>query len=171
VTPTTKEAVGVHDQPCSLDDLVRDGRMSRAHLERAMEIALALFALGSAHAQSHGLILVDTKYELGLIDNEVCVIDEVHTADSSRFWLAETYSERLAHAEAPQMLDKENLRRWLLAQGFSGTGTPPALTDEVRTDLAAHYWDLTERVLGQTVTPTPTLPDALERAVLRFMAM
>jgi len=170
VTPTTKEAVGVHDEPCSLDDLVNTGRVSRKHLEHAVEIALALFAHGSAHAAAQGLILVDTKYELGLVDGEVAVIDEVHTADSSRFWLADSYAARLAEGEAPQMLDKENLRRWLLKQGFSGHGPPPALTDDIRVDLAAHYWDLTERVLGHAVRPTPTAPAALAQLVATFTA-
>jgi phosphoribosylaminoimidazole-succinocarboxamide synthase len=155
ITPTTKEAVGLHDQPCSLDDLVAGGRISRAHLERAVEIALALFRLGQGHAAAQGLILVDTKYELGLIDGAVSVIDEVHTADSSRFWVAASFADRVARGEAPEMLDKENLRRWLLAQGFSGTGPPPALDDAVRADLAAHYWTLTERVLGRPFSPQP----------------
>jgi phosphoribosylaminoimidazole-succinocarboxamide synthase len=170
ITPTTKEAVGVHDQPCSLDDLVAGGRVSRAHLDRACEIALALFALGQAHAEQQGLILVDTKYELGLIDGEVAIIDEVHTADSSRFWVRGSWAARVAAGEVPEMLDKENLRRWLLSVGYSGNGTPPTLTDAVRTDLAAHYWDLTERVLGQQVSPTGADAARLEAVVGRFLA-
>jgi phosphoribosylaminoimidazole-succinocarboxamide synthase len=159
VTPTTKEAVGVHDQPCSLADLVTSGRVAQPHLDRAVEIALALFALGRAHAKSQGLLLVDTKYELGLLagpkGDEVIVIDEVHTADSSRFWQAGTYAERTARGEAPEMLDKERLRRWLLSVGFSGSGTPPALTDEVRVDLASHYAELTRLVTGSEFAPVP----------------
>jgi phosphoribosylaminoimidazole-succinocarboxamide synthase len=153
VTPTTKEAVGVHDRPCSLDDLVRDGRLERRHVERVVEIARALFRLGAAHADAHGLILVDTKYEMGLIDGEVCVIDEVHTADSSRFWVKATWAERVARGEAPEMLDKENLRRWLLARGFSGQGAPPALDEGIRVDVGAWYWTLTERLLGRPFVP------------------
>jgi phosphoribosylaminoimidazole-succinocarboxamide synthase len=155
ITPTTKEAVGVHDQPCSLADLVSSGRVSQKHLERGVEIALALYALGSGFAESHGLLLVDTKYELGIIDDEVVLIDELHTADSSRFWIKATYAERLAHGDAPEMLDKERLRRWLLSQGYSGEGTPPVLSADVRIDLAANYWDLTERVLGRPYAPVP----------------
>lgn len=170
ITPTTKEQVGVHDRPCSLDDVVRDGRVSRAHLDRACEIALQLFALGQRHADDQGLILVDTKYELGLIDGEVAVIDEVHTADSSRFWVKATYAARLLAGEAPRMLDKENLRRWLLAQGYSGQGPPPGLSDGVRVDLAAHYWDLTERVLGCAISPTGADQGRLAGVVQRFLA-
>ena len=171
VTPTTKEAVGVHDRPCSVDDLVNDGRVSRAHIERCIEAALALFAMGQAHARAHGLLLVDTKYEFGVAGGRVVLIDEVHTADSSRFWVAATYDERLARGEAPEMLDKERLRRWLIGQGFSGTGTPPALTDDVRVDLALHYWELTERVLGRAFAPAEGAAlDRVRAVVERFVA-
>jgi phosphoribosylaminoimidazole-succinocarboxamide synthase len=170
ITPTTKEAVGVHDRPCSVDDLVKDGRVSRAHIERCIEAALALFALGQAHAKAQGLLLVDTKYEFGVVDGRVVLIDEVHTADSSRFWVAQSWAERVGRGEAPEMLDKERLRRWLLSQGFSGTGTPPALSDDVRVDLALHYWDLTERVLGRPFTPVEgAAADRVASAVRRFL--
>jgi phosphoribosylaminoimidazole-succinocarboxamide synthase len=153
ITPTTKEAVGVHDRPCSLADLVAAGVVAPPILEEAVRIAVALFAMGQAHARAHGLLLVDTKYELGLVAGRVVLIDEVHTADSSRFWRADTYAARRARGEPPDMLDKERLRRWLVARGFSGHGSPPALNDDVRVDLAAHYWELTETVLGRPFAP------------------
>jgi phosphoribosylaminoimidazole-succinocarboxamide synthase len=177
VTPTTKEAVGQHDQPCSLEDIVASGRVARADLERAVEVALALFRLGQEHARSQGLLLVDTKYELGLYPaggsgrRRLLLIDEVHTADSSRFWIADGWAERQARGEAPEMLDKERLRRWLLAQGFSGQGAPPSLSEEVRIDLAAHYWELTERVLGAPFTPaTGEAGPRVKAVVERFLA-
>lgn len=166
VTPTTKEAVGVHDQPCSLDDLVTSGRITRPQLDIVVDAARALFSLGQAHAAAQGLILVDTKYEFGVVDGAVCLIDEIHTADSSRFWVQASYAERVGRGEAPEMLDKENLRRWLLGQGFSGNGTPPALSDEIRIDLALHYWALTERVLGRRFVPRKSDPAAAVRAFL-----
>ena len=169
ITPTTKEAVGVHDQPCSLADLVSSGRIQQKHLDRVVETALALFALGRAHADAQGLILVDTKYEFGLVDDEVIIIDEVHTADSSRFWLKESHRARVDRGEPPEMLDKENLRRWLLDRGFSGHGDPPALDDAVRTDLAAHYWTLTERVLGRPFSPTPGGAARIAEVVRRWL--
>lgn len=171
VTPTTKEAVGVHDQPCSLADLVSSGRVAKRHLDRCVEAALALFRMGQAHAAAQGLLLVDTKYEMGLLGDRVVLIDEIHTADSSRFWVADSYAARLRAGEPPDMLDKERLRRWLIGQGFSGHGKPPALSDEVRIDLAFHYWDLTERVMGRPFAPVPG--DALGRvssAVRAFLA-
>jgi phosphoribosylaminoimidazole-succinocarboxamide synthase len=170
LTPTTKEAVGVHDQPCSLADLVRAGRLDRRYVDRVVEIALALFRLGAAHAEAQGLILVDTKYEMGLIDGEVCVIDEVHTADSSRFWVKATYADRVARGEPPEMLDKENLRRWLLARGFSGNGAPPTLDDDIRVDLGAWYWTLTERVLGAAFSPQAGGGERVAGVVRRFVS-
>lgn len=166
ITPTTKEAVGVHDEPASLDELVASGRIaSTSQRDRIVEIALALFALGSAHARKQGLLLVDTKYELGLIGDRVVLIDELHTADSSRFWVADTYDARLAAGDPPDMLDKERLRRWLLARGFSGHGAPPALEDDIRVDLAVHYEELTRRVLGHVFVPTVGDPSARVGAV------
>ncbi len=170
VTPTTKERAGLHDRPCSLDDLINEGRVSRKHLERCVEIARALFALGQEHAERNGLLLVDTKYEMGLVGDRVVLIDEVHTADSSRFWVAGSYAERLRRGEAPEMLDKERLRRWLLAQGFSGHGAAPALTDDVRVDLALHYWELTERALGRPYAPAEgAAVDRVRGVVERFV--
>lgn len=154
ITPTTKEAVGAHDQPCSLEDLVRSGAVSQRHLDHIVEASLALFDLGSSFARAHGLLLVDTKYEFGLLEDRVVLIDEVHTADSSRFWRAESYEDRVAAGQAPDMLDKERLRRWLAARGFVGRSEPPALSDDIRVDLCTHYWELTERVLGRAFRPT-----------------
>lgn len=159
VTPTTKENAG-HDRPCSLDDLVASGRCTQKQSEACVEMALSLFALGASFAEANGLILVDTKYEFGVVDDEVILIDEVHTADSSRYWDGATYAERIAAGEAPVMLDKERLRTWLLANGFSGDGPPPALPDAVRIDLASHYWELTERLLGRAFTPPALAPGA-----------
>ncbi len=169
LTPTTKEAVGVHDRPCSLSDLVAAGRLSTAHVGRIVEVAHALFAMGKAHADACGLLLVDTKYEMGLIDGEICLIDEIHTADSSRFWVKATYAERVARGEPPEMLDKENLRRWLLARGFAGHGTPPVLDDAIRVDVGAWYWTLTEQLLGQSFVPQAGGEARLAQVVRQFV--
>ncbi|MCP4502238.1 MAG: phosphoribosylaminoimidazolesuccinocarboxamide synthase [Deltaproteobacteria bacterium] len=151
VTPTTKADVG-HDEPISLMAIPAAMGVKQKHLDAAVEYARALFSAGGAFAEKNGLILVDTKYEFGLIDDEVVLIDEVHTADSSRFWRANTYVERLAENKAPDMLDKERLRGWLLEQGFSGDGEAPAIPDDVKLDLADHYWQLTEQITGQPFT-------------------
>ena len=100
-----------------------------------------------------GLILVDTKYEFGMIDGELAVIDEIHTADSSRYWVAEEYEARYAAGESQLMLDKENIRQWLISQGYKGEGEPPAIPGEVRVDLAEKYVDLYQRLLGKSFEP------------------
>lgn len=154
VTPTTKEAVGQHDVPCSIASLQAKGVATRRQLEEVQERALALFALGSRAARERGLLLVDTKYEFGVIEDEIVLIDEVHTADSSRYWVASSYEERLSAGLAPEMLDKERLRRWLREErNFVGEGPPPSLPDEVRVDLASFYWSLTETITGRDFRP------------------
>jgi phosphoribosylaminoimidazole-succinocarboxamide synthase len=101
-----------------------------------------------------GLILVDTKYELGKTpEGEIVVIDEIHTPDSSRFWYAESYPERFAAGLDPESFDKEYVRRWLVAQGFSGDGPIPAIPDEVKIEAVMRYIEAVERITGQSFTP------------------
>lgn len=151
LTPATKAPKGEHDMPTSKAAIVASGAMTAEQLEAAEAAAFALFARGQALAAERGLILVDTKYELGLdADGQLTVIDEIHTPDSSRYWVAEGYAERFEAGEAQQMLDKENLRQWLLEEhGFDGHGEPPALSDEVRVMLADKYIRAFETVSGQ----------------------
>lgn len=166
ITPSTKAAVGIHDEPISRRTILERGLVDAQTLDRAFAIALRLFARGEALAAARGLILVDTKYEMGLIDGELVVIDEIHTADSSRYWIAETFAERFAAGQPPQMLDKENIRQWLIGQGYMGEGPIPAFPDDVRLDLAEVYTTLHERLLGvpfvpPSAPPTETLYAAL----------
>lgn len=171
LTPTTKAAVGDHDEPMSTADLVASSRVTAAQMEEVESMARALFAAGQAHAADCGLILVDTKYEFGIADDGgVVVIDEIHTADSSRFWKASSYAQRLGAGEAPEMLDKENLRRWLIARGYQGQGTPPTLDEAVRVDLADFYWRLTEDVTGAAFVPMSGGVPRLSAAVRRFLS-
>ncbi len=155
-TPSTKAEIGTHDEPISKAKIVERGLMTADQLERAEETARRLFARGAERAAARGLILVDTKYELGEDeDGELYVIDELHTPDSSRYWIAEEYEARFAAGDAQRMLDKENLRGWLIEQhGFSGHGTPPALDDEIRVTLASRYFDAYARILGAPFEPT-----------------
>jgi phosphoribosylaminoimidazole-succinocarboxamide synthase len=151
ITPSTKAPIGQHDEPLSEQAVVERGLLSARDWARAKEAALGLFAEGQRQAAAQGLLLVDTKYEFGLIGSELVVIDEMHTPDSSRFWVAEGSAERFARGEAQQMLDKENLRQWLIAErGFSGHGAPPAIPDDVRVMLAEKYLTAFERITGTT---------------------
>jgi phosphoribosylaminoimidazole-succinocarboxamide synthase len=153
LTPTTKAEHGEHDQPISPSEIVARGLMTRDQLDRATETALRLFARGTERAKARGLILVDTKYELGEDEGRLVVIDEIHTPDSSRYWIAEGYERRFERGEAQEMLDKENLRGWLIDNGWSGDGVPPVLTDDVRVMLAAKYIEAYERMVGTPFAP------------------
>ena len=160
ITPSTKAEYGIHDEPISQRAIVEQGLVDPAILDQACTYALALFARGEEIASKQGLILVDTKYEFGMIDGELVVIDEIHTADSSRYWVADEYEARYAAGESQRMLDKENIRQWLIGEGYQGDGEPPLIPDDVRLDLAETYANLHERLLGRPFD-VPT-EDALE---------
>ena len=150
ITPSTKAEYGQHDLPISEADIVAKGLVPAPVWKEATEIARRLFARGQEWALQRGLILVDTKYEMGIADGKLVVIDEIHTPDSSRYWVADGYQARFDAGQEQQMLDKENVRQWLIKEhGFSGHGTPPALTDEVRIMLARKYIEVFERLTGQ----------------------
>ena len=120
---------------------------------------LTLFEAGQRIAAERGLILVDTKYELGRRpDGEIVLIDEIHTPDSSRYWYAEGYEAAMAAGEAPRSLDKEFLRRWLAAQGFLGEGAPPPLSREIRLEAARRYVETFETLTGTRFEPASTPP-------------
>jgi phosphoribosylaminoimidazole-succinocarboxamide synthase len=169
LTPSTKAEYGKHDEPISEAEILKQKLVAPALWEEARAVALRLFRRGQEWAASRGLILVDTKYEMGVAAEEdgsagrrseasaeqsggkLVVIDEIHTPDSSRYWIADGSEARFEKGEEQRMLDKENIRQWLITEhGFSGHGTPPALTDDVRVMLARTYLQLFERLTGQT---------------------
>ncbi len=147
ITPTTKDEV--HDELISRDEILAQKLVARETWEKVEDVALRLFARGAELAAKQGLILVDTKYEMGLDeDGNVTLADEVHTPDSSRFWIKGTYEERHARGEEPESLDKEFLRLWLREKGISDTHIP-TLDDDIRIQVAERYIDLYERVTGK----------------------
>lgn len=146
LTPTTK--LEKHDRPISREDAIAEGLLDARTFDRAAEICFRLFKAGTAHAASRGLILVDTKYEIGMRDGKLVVSDEVHTPDSSRYWFADTYEKLFAAGKDQRKLDKEYVREWLAAKGFTGDGKPPALTDEVRIEAARRYIRAYELITG-----------------------
>jgi phosphoribosylaminoimidazole-succinocarboxamide synthase len=161
LTPTTKAAKGAHDELVSKQQLVERGAITAELYERAEALTAALFAAGSRFAASRGLILVDTKYELGLDpQGELVVIDEIHTPDSSRYWYRDRYEAALSRGSDPEALDKEYARRWLAERGYRGDGPPPALPDEVRCETARRYVEAYEQVTGLAFEPDtePILP-------------
>jgi len=148
LTPTTKAAVGQHDQPLSAAEVVEQGLVSAPLWKQVSEAAFSLFRCGEEEARKQGLILVDTKYEFGLEGARLLVMDEIHTPDSSRYWELDSYEKLYEQGKSQRMLDKENIRQWLLERGFDGHGPAPALTEEVRLSLAQTYLDLQERLTG-----------------------
>ncbi len=153
LTPSTKEEYGKHDQPISKKEIIKQGLVSKEIYELAEEYALKLFARGEEWASQQGLILVDTKYEFGLLDDKLIVIDEIHTPDSSRYWIKDEYEKRFNAGEKQLMLDKENIRQWLINKGFSGDGTPPELDDEIRILLSEKYIELYNILTGKEFKP------------------
>jgi phosphoribosylaminoimidazole-succinocarboxamide synthase len=153
ITPSTKAEYGQHDEPISEQEILAKGLVSPEIWREATAVARRLFERGQSWARTRGLILVDTKYEMGIADGKLVVIDEIHTPDSSRYWVADGYADRFAKGEEQAMLDKENIRQWLIKEhGFSGHGNPPPLTDDVRVMLAQKYVEVFERLTGETFT-------------------
>ena len=140
LTPSTKAPVGEHDEPLSEAEVVQRDIVPARDWARIREAALALFQAGQAWCRSRGLLLVDTKYEFGTVGDALYLIDEMHTPDSSRFWRAESYQERFAAGSDQVMLDKENVRQWLIREkGFSGHGALPLIPEDVRIRTAELY--------------------------------
>jgi phosphoribosylaminoimidazole-succinocarboxamide synthase len=156
LTPSTKAEKGDHDRSVSRAEVLEMGLLTEADFDEAALMCARLFAFGQGEAARRGLILVDTKYEIGRRpDGELCFIDEIHTPDSSRYWYADDYQARLDRGDEPRGLDKEYVRRTLADQGYRGDGPPPPLTDEVRIEAARRYIQVCELVTGR-----PFVPDA-----------
>jgi phosphoribosylaminoimidazole-succinocarboxamide synthase len=149
LTPATKAPKGEHDVSGSREDILATGLVTASDFDRAADLAMKLFAAGQRICAERGLILVDTKYELGKApDGRVLLIDEIHTPDSSRFWEERTYAERFAKGLDPEPLDKDFVRRHYTAQGYRGDGEPPPLPDDVRVGAAKRYIEACERITG-----------------------
>jgi phosphoribosylaminoimidazole-succinocarboxamide synthase len=151
ITPTTKAEAGGHDERLTRAQIV--GKLLPEALWLQIEAtAVALFKRGQAIAHTAGLVLVDTKYEFGLIDGALAVIDEMHTPDSSRFWTLESYQ---ADPAQPENFDKEFLREWYAARGYRGDGPPPPMTPDFIAQVAARYIAAYERLTGAAFEPAP----------------
>ncbi len=157
LTPTTKHEV--HDRPIGRDEAISERLIDAATFDEAAAICFRLFKAGVRHAAGQGLILVDTKYEIGRLDGRLVISDEIHTPDSSRYWFRDTYAERFAAGQEQRKLDKEYVREWLVSQGFRGDGTPPPLPDAIRIEAARRYIQAFELLTGQPFVP-PSEPAA-----------
>ena len=150
ITPTTKADEG-HDEDISKAEIIEHGIVSREDYEQLEKYTLALYQRGCEIAAEKGLILVDTKYEFGKKDGKIILIDEIHTPDSSRYFYAEGYEERLAKGEDQRQLSKEFVRQWLIANGFQGKEgqTVPEMTPEYCDSVTDRYVELYENIVGE----------------------
>ena len=174
VTPTTKGEDGAHDEPVTPQQIVQRGLLAAVTWEELRALALALFARGRERAAANGLILVDTKYEFGLDEEgHITLADEIHTPDSSRYWLAATYAERLAGGEDPETLDKDFLRRWIIARCDPYSEPVPPIPPETLVEFSLRYIALYETATGERFAAPPPEPPARERIrenVARYLA-
>lgn len=171
LTPATKEAFGKHDEPISESEIVARKIVSASLWEEIRETALRLFKLGTTELESRGLLFADTKYEFGVLDGRLVLADEIHTLDSSRFWVADSYESRLHSGGSPEMLDKEPIRRWLMERNFKGDGPIPHIPDEYRLELMRHYSSSFTRITGTECSIDLSSPlERIERNLREYFA-
>ncbi|MBL7916868.1 MAG: phosphoribosylaminoimidazolesuccinocarboxamide synthase [Bacteroidia bacterium] len=151
ITPTTKASEG-HDEDISKEEIIKQGIVSKEHYEQLEKYTHALYARGQEMANKMGLILVDTKYEFGLHDGKICLMDEIHTPDSSRYFYLEGYEERQKKGEEQKQLSKEFVRRWLIENGFQGKDGQkiPEMSEAWINEISERYIELFEKVTGKS---------------------
>ena len=151
ITPTTKAEMGMHDEDISEEDIIKKGLMSRSDYATLQKYTLALFERGTQMAAERGLILVDTKYEFGTYEGDIYLIDEIHTPDSSRYFYADGYEEKLAKGEPQRQLSKEFVRQWLIEHDFMNEPgqTMPEITDAYAASVSDRYIELYEHITGE----------------------
>ena len=172
ITPTTKAEEG-HDEDISREEIISSGLVSSKEYEMLENYTRELFRRGTEMALGKGLILVDTKYEFGKKEGKIYLIDEIHTPDSSRYFYAEGYQERLARGEAQKQLSKEFVRQWLIENGFQGKEgqTVPFMSDEFVTSVSDRYIELFENITGDPFLKSDIskVKERIEKNVIRFL--
>jgi phosphoribosylaminoimidazole-succinocarboxamide synthase len=154
ITPTTKGGVTGHDERLTCQEVVEKGLLDRQTWDLVQAAALAIFKRGQDVAHKAGIILVDTKYEFGCArDGSVVLIDEVHTPDSSRFWIADSYQERFAAGVDPENFDKEFVRLAYAEKGYRGDGEIPSMPDELWVSASERYTQIYEMLTGKEFVP------------------
>ena len=154
ITPSTKAAEG-HDEDISPEEIIASGLASAGEWDQLCSYALALFERGKEIAAKRGLILVDTKYEFGRIGNQITLMDEIHTPDSSRYFYADGFEERQKKGERQKQLSKEFVREWLIENNFMGKEgqTVPQMSDEWINTISNRYIELYEKIIGEKFLP------------------
>ena len=149
ITPSTKAEHGAHDESISGEEIIKRGLVDEKTYRQMENAALKLFDYGTKLVAKNNLILVDTKYEFGLLNGKLVLIDEIHTPDSSRFWIKDTYGDLFSRGQEPQKLDKEYVRQYLANKGFVGDGPIPEIPDDVKIEAAKRYITAYEMITGK----------------------
>lgn len=174
ITPTSKAFDGGHDEPLTADEIVQTGLLTKAQWDEVSEKALALFARGQKMAAERGLILVDTKYEFGTDpDGNILLADEIHTPDSSRYWIADGYDAALRDGTRPPSFDKDVIRSWVVARCDPYKDPIPEIPQEMIEKTAQVYIQAFEAITGQTFKPDTSGKTPLDRVranLARFAA-
>ena len=154
ITPSTKAAEG-HDEDISPEEIIKQGLCSATEWDTLCSYALQLFERGKSIADNHGLILADTKYEFGKLNGEIYLMDEIHTPDSSRYFIKEGFEDRQQKGEKQKQLSKEFVREWLIQNNFMGKEGQqvPEMTDAWVTEISNRYIELYEKVIGEKFVP------------------
>lgn len=170
ITPTTHGGgKGGHDERLTKEQIIERKIVDKKLYEQMEKAALSLFDFGSKLCQKKGLILVDTKYEFGLYKGKLTLIDEVHTPDSSRFWIAKTYGSRFKKGLEPENFDKEFLRLWYAKRGYKGDGKPPAMATQLIVDLAKRYIAVYEKITGKKFKAYQyPIEERIKKAILSY---
>ncbi len=174
VTPTTKAQKGAHDEDISAEEIMRQGLVSEEDYILLDKYTRELFQRGSEIADEMGLILVDTKYEFGKVGDQIYLIDEIHTPDSSRYFYREGYEERQENDEQQKQLSKEFVREWLMGQGFMGQEGQeiPFMSDEFVNTVSERYIELYENITGDKFVKADVsnVLDRVEKNINDFLA-
>jgi len=170
ITPSTKATEG-HDEDISKEEIIAKGLATKKDWQQLEEYTLSLFERGKKIAAKRGLILVDTKYEFGKIEDEIILMDEIHTPDSSRYFYADGFEERQEKSERQQQLSKEFVREWLIANNFMGKEgqTVPEMSDEWIVTISKRYIELYEKVIGQKFEPQELSDDEIYSSILNSL--
>jgi phosphoribosylaminoimidazole-succinocarboxamide synthase len=164
ITPTSKAFDGGHDEPLSAEEIVKSGLISRSQWDEVSAYALSLFARGQAMARQRGLILADTKYEFGTDkDGRILLADEIHTPDSSRYWFAASYDERLARGEKPESFDKDFVRNWVAARCDPYKEPIPEIPAALIEETSQVYIRAFETITGRRFEPPAEGEEPLQR--------
>jgi len=173
ITPTTKAEQGSHDEDISREQILSSGLIPEDEYNQIEKYTMEVFMRGTEIAAKHGLILVDTKYEFGKMDGKICLIDEINTPDSSRYFYADGYQERFDKGLPQKQLSKEFVREWLMANGFQGKSGQkvPEMTDKFINEVSERYIELFEMITGEKFVKADitNVPERIEKNCKEFL--